>query len=103
MLSQVIIEAGVTPKRQCLLLQVLWFLVLPSQTGQQHVPSTSNKVYHLVKIKCCKDTRPQNQLNAAKEQHKISATFSKEPPLLSTSSLWVCVAPSTTHSHSEAF
>jgi len=25
---------------------------------------------HLVKIKCCEDTRPQNQLNAAKEQHK---------------------------------
>jgi len=27
---------------------------------------------------------------------KISATFSKEPPLLSTSSFWVWVAPSTT-------
>jgi hypothetical protein len=25
---------------------------------------------HLVKIKYCEDTRPQNQLNAAKEQHK---------------------------------
>jgi len=24
---------------------------------------------HLVEIKCCEDTRPQNQLNAAKEQH----------------------------------
>jgi len=35
-------------------------------------------------------------LNATKEQHKISATFSKEHPLLSTSSSWVWVAPSTT-------
>ena len=25
---------------------------------------------HLVEIKYCEDTRPQNQLNAAKEQHK---------------------------------
>ena len=31
-----------------------------------------------------------------KNSTKISATFSKEPPLLSTSSFWVWVAPSTT-------
>jgi hypothetical protein len=34
---------------------------------------------HLVEVKYCEDTRPQNQLNAAKEQHKDSCTFSKEP------------------------
>ena len=31
--------------------------------------SKSWRDIHLIKIKYCKDTRPQNQLNAAKEQH----------------------------------
>jgi hypothetical protein len=66
---------------------------------RQHRPKDLSKTQrdiHVVEIKCCEDTRPQNQLNAAKEQHKTFATFSKEPPLLSTSSFWVWAAPSTT-------
>jgi hypothetical protein len=40
---------------------------------RQHRPKDLNKTrcdIHLVEIKYCEDTRPQNQLNAAKEQHK---------------------------------
>jgi hypothetical protein len=40
---------------------------------RQHRPKDLNKTWrdiHLVKIKYCEDTRPQSQLNAAKEQHK---------------------------------
>jgi len=40
---------------------------------RQHRPKDFNKTrrdIHLVKIKYCEDIRPQNQLNAAKEQHK---------------------------------
>jgi len=40
---------------------------------RQHRPKDLNKLrrdIHLVKIKYCEDTRPQNQPNAAKEQHK---------------------------------
>jgi len=40
---------------------------------RQHRPKDLNKTWrdiHLVEIKYCEDTRPQNQLNAAKEQHK---------------------------------
>jgi hypothetical protein len=39
----------------------------------QHRPQDLSKPrrdIHLVEIKYCADTRPQNQLNAAKEQHK---------------------------------
>jgi len=39
----------------------------------QHRPKDLSKPrrdIHLVEIKYCEDTRPQNQLNAAKEQHK---------------------------------
>jgi hypothetical protein len=32
--------------------------------------SKTRRDIHLVEIKYCEDTRPQNQLNAAKEQHK---------------------------------
>jgi len=53
----------------------------PSSTASHqysHQPQTAptkdlNKTrrdIHLVEIKSCEDTRPQNQLNAAKEQHK---------------------------------
>ena len=66
---------------------------------RQHRPKDLNKTrrdIHLVEIKYCEDTRHQNQLNAAKDSTQISATFSKEPPLLSTSSFWVWAAPSTT-------
>jgi len=40
---------------------------------RQHRPKDLNKIrrdIHLVKIKYCEDTRPQNQLNAAKQHHK---------------------------------
>jgi hypothetical protein len=40
---------------------------------RQHRTKDLNKTrrdIHLVKIKYCEDSRPQNQLNAAKEQHK---------------------------------
>jgi hypothetical protein len=40
---------------------------------RQHRPKDVNKTrrdIHLVEIKYCEDTRPQNQLNVAKEQHK---------------------------------
>jgi hypothetical protein len=40
---------------------------------RQHRPKDLSKTrrdIHLVKIKYCEDTRPQNQLNVAKEQHK---------------------------------
>jgi len=50
----------------------------PSATSKatsprQHRPKDLSKPrrdIHLVEIKYCEDTRPQNQLNAAKEQHK---------------------------------
>ena len=54
---------------------------------------------HLVEIKYCEDTRPQNQLNAAKEQHKDHCNILQVRSLyllLSTSSFWVWAAPSTT-------
>ena len=66
---------------------------------RQHWPRDLSKILrdiHLVEIKYCEDTRHQNQLNAAKDSTQISATFSKEPPLLSASSFWVWVAQSTT-------
>jgi hypothetical protein len=40
---------------------------------RQHRPRDLSKTWHdihIVEIKYCEDTRPQNQLNAAKEQHK---------------------------------
>jgi hypothetical protein len=40
---------------------------------RQHRPKDLNKTrrnIHLVEIKYCEDTRPQNQLNTAMEQHK---------------------------------
>ena len=40
---------------------------------RQHRPKDLNKTrrdIHLVEIKNCEDTRPQNQLDAAKKQHK---------------------------------
>ena len=65
---------------------------------RQHRPKDCSKTRrdnHLVEIKFCEDTRPQNQLNAAKEQHKDNCIILQEPPLLSTSSFWVWAAPST--------
>ena len=51
--------------------------------SRQHRPNHLNKHrrdIHLVKIKYCEDSRPQNQLNAAKEQHNDLYALSKEPP-----------------------
>ena len=47
-------------------------------------------------IKCCEDTRPNNQLHATKVQHKDICIALKEKSLPSTPSSWVWVAPSTT-------
>jgi len=66
---------------------------------RKHRPKDLNKTRrdtHLVEIKYCEDTRPQNQLNAAKEQHKDPCNILQGASLLSTSSFWVWVAPSTT-------
>jgi len=66
---------------------------------RQHRPKDISKPrrdIHLVEIKYCKDTRPLNQLNAQRDSKKIFATFSKEPPLFSTSSFWVWAAQPTT-------
>jgi len=41
----------------------------PRQRRPQDLNKTQRNI-HLVEIKYCEDTRPQNQLNAAKEQHK---------------------------------
>jgi len=55
------------------------------------------KINYLIKINHCEDTRPQNQMSAAQEQHiKSFAPSFKEPLLLSTPSFWEWVAPSTT-------
>ena len=56
---------------------------------RQHRPKDLSKTWrdiHLVEIKYFEDTRPQNQLTPQRNSTKISATFSKEPSLLSTSS-----------------
>jgi hypothetical protein len=59
------------------------------------VLSKPRRDIHLVEIKNCEDTRHQNQLNAAKEQHEDLCIISKEPLSLFTSSFWVWAAPST--------
>jgi len=66
---------------------------------RQHRPKDLNKTrreIHLVEIKYCEDTRPQNQLNAAKEQHKDLCDILQGASVTPTSSSWVLVAPSTT-------
>jgi len=42
----------------------------PPATSRATNPRQHRRDIHLVEIKYCKDTRPQNQLNAAKELHK---------------------------------
>jgi hypothetical protein len=70
---------------------------------RQHQPKDLNKTrcdIHLVEIKYCEDTRHQNQLNAAKEQHKNlcnilqGAFVTLHIDLLKQ--IWEWVAPSTT-------
>jgi len=59
---------------------------------RQHLPEDLSKPrrgIHLVEIKYCEDTRPQmlrRSWTPQRKSTKISATFSKEPPFLSTSS-----------------
>ena len=67
----------------------------PDSIGPKDLSKPRHDI-HLVEIKYCDDTRPQNQLNAAKVRHKDLCSISEEPPLLSTSSFWVWAAPSTT-------
>jgi len=84
-------------------LGLLGFLILlltsRATNPRQHRPKNLSKTWrdiHLVEIKYCEDTRPQNQLNAVKEQHKDLCNILQGVSLLSTSSFWVWVAPSTT-------
>ena len=74
---------------------------------RQHRPQDLSKPrrdIHLVEIKYCEDTRPQNQLNAAKEQHRdlcnilqgASLRYSPHHPS-------GCGWHRLQHSHSEAF
>jgi len=71
---------------------------------RQHRPKDLSKLrrdIHLVEIKYCEDTRPQNQLKAAKEQHKDlhsprSLRYSPHHP-------FGCGWHHLQHSHSEAF
>jgi len=60
-----------------LAVRIMYTLKLPATSKatnpRQHRPKDLSKPrrdIHLVEIKYCEDTRPQNQLNAAKEQHK---------------------------------
>jgi len=60
---------------------------------RQHRPKDLSKPRrdtHLIEIKYCEDARHQNQLNAAKEQHKDLCN------IIQGSSFWVWAAPSTT-------
>jgi len=77
----------------------------PATNPRQHRPKDLSKPQfdiHLVKFKYCEDTRPQNQLNAAKEQHKDlcniprSLRYSPHHP-------FGCGRHHLQHSHSGAF
>jgi len=53
----------------------------------------------LVEIKCCECTRPQNQLNAAKEQHKDLCNILQGASVtlhIILLGFWAWVVPSTT-------
>ena len=73
---------------------------------RQHWPKTSAKLgvtSTLSKSSIVRTSDLRTSWTTQRNSTKISATFSEEPPLLSTSSFWVWVAPSTTLSHSEAY
>jgi len=66
---------------------------------RQHRPKDLSKPrrdIHLVEIKYQEDTRPQNQLNAAKEQHKDLCNILQEASVTLHIILLGWVAPSTT-------
>jgi len=66
---------------------------------RQHRPKDLNKTrraIHLVEIKYCEDTRPEKQLNAAKEQHKDLCNILQGASVTLQIILWLCAAPSTT-------
>ena len=66
---------------------------------RQHRPKDLSKPrhdIHLIGIKYCEDTRPQNQLNAAKEQYKDLCNILQGASVTFKSSFWVWAAPSTT-------
>ena len=72
---------------------------------RQHRPNDLSKPQrdiHLVETKYCEDTRPQNQLNAAKEQHKDLCN-QHSPRSLRYSHPSGCGRHHLQHSHSEAF
>ena len=60
----------------------------PATNPRQHRPKDLSKPrrdIHLVEIKYCEDTRPQNQLSTVQKQLRyLKAPSFKEPPLLST-------------------
>jgi hypothetical protein len=58
--------------------------------------SKQRRDIHLVEIKYFETPDLRTSRTPQKNSTKISATFSMEPPLLSTSSFWVWVALSTT-------
>ena len=74
-------------------------------TSKQHRPkdlSILQRDIHLIEIKYCEDTRPQNQLSAPQEQHKCLCTiFQGASATLHTCApfFWEWVAPFTTIKH----
>jgi len=73
---------------------------------RQHRPEDLNKTrrdIHLVKIKYCEDTRPQNQLSAAKEQHKDLCNILQGASVTLHIILLGVGGHHLQHSHSEAF
>ena len=70
---------------------------------RQHRPkdlSKHRRDIHLVEVKYCEDTRPQNQLNAAKEQHKDLNNFPRSL-CYSPHHLFGCGWHHLKHSHSK--
>jgi len=73
---------------------------------RQHRPNNLSKTrrdIHLVEIKYCEDTRPQNQLNAAKEQHNDFCNICPRRLRYSPHHPFVCGRHHLQHSHPEAF
>ena len=72
---------------------------------RQHRPkdiSILQRDIHLIEVKYCEDTRPQNQLCAAQEQHKGLCTILQGASVILHTILWEWVVPCTT-SHTGAF
>jgi len=75
----------------------------PPDSTDPKISAFSN-VRFTIEIKYCEDTRPQNQLNAAKEQHKYLCNILQGPSVsLHIILLGVGGRHHLQHSHSEAF